>query len=205
MHHKRLATLFVAALFTVASASAEITFEHVAAYVATAANDDPQLSADGKLIAVQRNRDGNETVDIIKLDGGDVLESFQFKQQIDVGLHRWIDAETLMRRDWRGDPHWGIPSRGRPERFNFKQRKVKKLFSGYEYTEKMQDTRYAAVLEQTKPALSSVSFQNRMTRGRSFNMTSPVPRARPVLEGSAMSSVLQKSCAMTWRTKNTKN
>ena len=70
MHHKLLATLFVATLFTVASASAEITFEHVAAYVATAANDDPQLSADGKLIAVQRNRDGNETVDIIKLDGG---------------------------------------------------------------------------------------------------------------------------------------
>ncbi len=139
MHHKRLATLFVAALFTVASASAEITFEHVAAYVATAANDDPQLSADGKLIAVQRNRDGNETVDIIKLDGGDVLESFQFKQQIDVGLHRWIDSENLMLRSWRGDPHWGIPSRGRPERFNFKQRKVEKLFSGYEYTEKMQD------------------------------------------------------------------
>ena len=139
MQYRRLTALIVTTLFTLASASAETTFERVAAYVATAANDDPQLSADGKLIAVQRNREGNETVDIIKLDGGDVLDSFQFKQQIDVGLHRWIDSENLMLRSWRGDPHWGIPSRGRPERFNFKQRKVEKLFSGYEYTEKTRD------------------------------------------------------------------
>ena len=114
MQNRQLASLFVAAIFTVTNATAEITVEQVAPYVATAAYEDPQLSANGELIAVQRNRSGNETVDIIKLEGGDVLDSFQFKQQIDVGLHRWIDSENLMLLSWRGDPLWGVPSRGRP-------------------------------------------------------------------------------------------
>tara|TARA_B100001179_G_scaffold134998_1_gene97031 strand:+ start:170 stop:2245 length:2076 start_codon:yes stop_codon:yes gene_type:complete len=143
MRQKKFVWLFLVGLVWVPTAHAAVSLEQVAAFAGQPGNDDPQLSADGKLIAVQRMVDGQETVAVIQLDSGEVLQPFQFKQNIDIERADWIDSEHLILRSRRNTPYFGGAPQGlgagRPERFNFRTLEVEKLFSKYEFTEKLED------------------------------------------------------------------
>ncbi|SVD72805.1 uncharacterized protein METZ01_LOCUS425659, partial [marine metagenome] len=143
MQQKKFVWLFLVGLVWLPTAHAAVSLEQVAAFAGQPGNDDPQLSADGKLIAVQRMVDGQETVAVIRLDSGEVLQPFQFKQNIDIERADWIDSEHLILRSRRNTPYFGGAPQGlgagRPERFNFRTLEVEKLFSKYEFTEKLGD------------------------------------------------------------------
>ncbi len=112
------------------SALAQVDDAHVAAFFGQAPNESPVLSPDGEHFALQRMKeDGAETVDVIRIDNGDVVASFLFKEDVNVFDHGWIDNKTLILRSRMGDPYWQeFPNIGRYHRFDITSNKVDQLF-----------------------------------------------------------------------------
>ena len=119
-----------AAILASGAAVAEVDDAHVAAFFGQAPNERPALSPDGEHFALQRMKeDGVETVDVVRVDNGDVVASFLFKEDVNVFDHGWIDNQTLILRSRMGDPYWQeFPVIGRFHRFDITNNKVDQLF-----------------------------------------------------------------------------
>ena len=118
------------------SALGEADDAHVAAFFGQAPNESPVLSPDGQHFALQRMKeDGVETVDVIRVDNGDIVASFLFKEDVNVFDHGWIDNKTLILRSRMGDPYWQeFPNIGRFHRFDITNNKADQLFVREEHT-----------------------------------------------------------------------
>ena len=136
MSHTTLAVLLggIAGLACTITA-AEVDDAHVAAFFGQPPNEGPVLSPDGEHFAMQRMKDGVETVDVIRVDDGAVVSSFLFKEDVNVFDHGWIDNNTLVLRSRMGDPYWQeFPLIGRFHRFDITTNKADQLFLRQAYT-----------------------------------------------------------------------
>ncbi|MDE0443689.1 MAG: prolyl oligopeptidase family serine peptidase [Gammaproteobacteria bacterium] len=112
------------------AALGQVDDAHVAAFFGQAPNESPVLAPDGKHFALQRMKeDGVETVDVVRVDNGDIVASFLFKEDVNVFDHGWIDNKTLILRSRMGDPYWEeFPNIGRYHRFDISNNRVDQLF-----------------------------------------------------------------------------
>lgn len=130
MRHTTVALLSGMAFLYSGGALGQVDDAHVAAFFGQAPNESPVLSPDGAHFALQRMKeDGVETVDVVRVDNGDIVASFLFKADVNVFDHGWIDDKTLILRSRMGDPYWQeFPNIGRYHRFDITTNRADQLF-----------------------------------------------------------------------------